>query len=175
MNVRYADPNAPRPYADSYLKTRPKNKIQAAFPFDIELKDADGNVTVSNKLFSKKKATVVAFWLTTCVPCKVELNEYRKKFAEWQQQADFDLFAISIDFPQNHEAFMQMAQRENYPFPTYLDINREFKEILPGELNGSPQVFIFDSVGNIAYHHKRFRLGDEQELFSKILELHFEK
>jgi hypothetical protein len=42
---------------------------------------------------------------------------------------------------------------------------------MPGELNGLPQVFIFDKNGKLAYRHKGFRPGDEVELFEKIKEL----
>ena len=43
--------------------------------------------------------------------------------------------------------------------------------VMPGELNGLPQIFILDEKGNTVYHHKRYIPGDEDELFAKIKEL----
>ena len=51
------------------------------------------------------------------------------------------------------------------------DMNREFRRIMPGELNGLPQTFIIDKNGEIAYHKRKYRAGDEDALFAKIKEL----
>jgi len=143
----------------------------AGFPFQIDLFTPDSTATNSAKVFGKGKITVVAFWLSTCLPCQVELATYNKKYAEWQQQADFQLIAVSIDYPQRFQQMARMARSSGWAFPAYWDRTQAFKEILPGGLNGLPQVFLFDKNGQLVWQHKRYVTGDEEELLAKILEV----
>lgn len=140
----------------------------AAFPFQITLLTPDSTVTSTEKVLAKGKVTVLAFWLSTCLPCQIELAAYTKKYAEWQQQADFQMFAISIDFPQRFPQMAKMAKTSGWPFPAYWDQVQAFKNILPGELNGLPQVFVFDKDGKLVWQHRRYITGDEDELFAQI-------
>jgi peroxiredoxin len=39
---------------------------------------------------------------------------------------------------------------------------------MPGQLNGLPQTFIIDKDGNIVYHKRKYRSGDEDLLFEKV-------
>ena len=39
---------------------------------------------------------------------------------------------------------------------------------MPGNINGLPQVFLYDAEGNIVYHKRKYRSGDEDMLFEKI-------
>lgn len=148
-----------------------KNISTQTFPFKIVLTDPDSLPVSTDTLLKKGRPTVLAFWLTTCAPCKVEFAAYAQRYEEWKKQADFDLVAISIDWPERFKKIPEMARQQNWPFPVYWDGNRAFKNILPGELNGLPQVFIFDKNGRLAWHHKRYLPGDEEDLFAKVLEL----
>ena len=163
----------PKPRPNRVVDTsRPKNEIVQAYPYDINLKTADGKLLNSeNILKSNGKPTVILFWLTTCYPCKIEMAAIEQEYAYWKQQVDFNLYAISTDFQKNFPRFEKMVQESNWPWPSYNDVNREFRKVLPGELNGLPQTFIFDGEGNIAYHKRKYSSGDEQLLFEKIKEI----
>lgn len=138
-------------------------------PKDLTLTTLDSTPVLSTKLWNKSdKPTVLAFWLTTCAPCHAELGAYKSKFAEWQKEADFRLYAISIDFPQRFQKVKSMAREKQYPFEVYWDSARYFKDLLPGNLNGLPQVFLFDATGKLVWQHKRYLPGDEDELFAEI-------
>jgi thiol-disulfide isomerase/thioredoxin len=141
------------------------------FPFNIPLLTPDSTSVNTNDLLKKDKPTVLAFWLTTCMPCHAELASYAQHFADWQKEADFRLLAISIDFPERFPKVKSMAKEKNWPFPVYWDSKRLFKYVLPGELNGLPQVFLYDKNGTLVWHHKRYRAGDEAELFEEIKKL----
>ena len=141
------------------------------FPFQVGLFTPDSTATSSPKVLEKGKITVLAFWLSTCLPCQIELATYSKKYAEWKQQADFQLIAISIDYPQRFQQMARMAQSSGWAFPAYWDSIQAFRDILPGGLNGLPQVFLFDKNGQLVWQHKRYVTGDEQELLAKILEV----
>ncbi len=142
-----------------------------AFPFQVTLFTPDSTDIQSDAVLSKGKVTVLAFWLSTCLPCRIELAAYTAKYAEWQSRADFQLVAISIDFPQRFPQMARAARTSGWAFPAYWDAAQAFKNILPGGLNGLPQVFLFDKNGQLVWQHRRYVTGDEDELFAKILAL----
>jgi cytochrome c biogenesis protein CcmG, thiol:disulfide interchange protein DsbE len=146
--------------------------IDSIFPFDISLRTLDSTLVNSKDVMKlNDKPTVIAFWLTTCFPCLIELDAYVKAYEGWQKEMPFNLVSISTDFPERFAIIGKIAQEKKFPFPTYWDFNREYKEILPGGLNGLPQVFLFDKNGKLIWQHKRYFSGDEKELFAKVKEL----
>ncbi len=160
-----------------YVSTaRGKEQMAQKFPFDIALKSPEGKEINSAELFKKhKEPTVLMFWLTTCYPCKIEIAAVQEKYAQWKKDEKFRLVLISYDFPQNYENFTKRAKEEKWPWEAYHDVNKEFGSVLPGELNGLPQVFVFDKNGEIAYHKRKYSPGDEDILFAKIKEMNEKK
>ena len=146
-----------------------EREVKPIFPYNIDLRDKDGKMINSSKLFKKSKEPVVLlFWLTTCGPCKLELKTISEKFTSWQKQKKFSLYAISTDFPEREQQFVSRVKESNWPFMAYYDFRREFSKVMPGELNGLPQVFVIDNNGKIVYHHRKFIPGDEEALFEAI-------
>jgi len=153
-------------------RARPKTEIQGIYPYDIELKDAASKTVKSDKILAKSnKPTVLLFWLTTCFPCSMEMKAIKEKYADWQKEADFNFYAISTDFESNFPKFITKVEENKWPWETYNDVNREFRQILPGGLNGLPQTFVLDKNGEIAYHKRKYKPGDEDILFAKVKEL----
>lgn len=150
-------------------KARPKDQIEQVYPYDISLKTAEGKEIPSNKVLAKNgKPTVLMFWLTTCTPCRFEMKAIKEKFPQWQEEADFNFYAISTDFERNYEAFVKMVNENGWEWETYNDVNREFRSVMPGELNGLPQTFVLDKDGQIVYHKRKWKPGDEDVMFSKV-------
>lgn len=152
-----------------YPSPRMVSKIDTFFPFDVPLKTPDSTFISSNQIMKKGRVTVMAFWLTTCYPCMIEFQEYTKNWEAWKKEADFDFVAISTDFPKNWKAFV--GKKGAWPWPIVLDYNREFSSFLKGGLNGLPQVFLYDQKGQLAYHHRKFSMGDDKLLFEEIKKL----
>lgn len=155
--------------------TTSRYPVDSIFPYNIPLLDIDSTKEMNSSdvlaLPKKKQPTVIAFWLTTCMPCHRELATYTANYPEWKKQANFRMYAISIDFPHRFREIARIVREKQFPFEVYWDRDRLFRSVMPGELNGLPQVFIFDKDGKLAWRHKGFRPGDEQELFAKIQEL----
>lgn len=152
--------------------SRPKAEIKSVYPYDIALATGSGDTLNSAKVLAENgKPTVLLFWLTTCAPCRKELAAYSSKLKDWKKETDFNLYAISIDFPKNRATFEKMVKENAWPFPAYLDLNREFRLILPGELNGLPQLFVLDSKGQIIHHKRKYVPGDEDQLFAFLKSL----
>ena len=122
----------------------------------------------ADQLLKTGKPTVLAFWLTTCGPCQMELAAYSKQYAEWQKEVDFQLFAISTDFRHNFRRIAVRAKEGGWPFPVWWDADRKFMNVLPGGLNGLPQVFLFDKKGKLVWHHRRYAPGQEALLWEQL-------
>ena len=151
---------------------RPIEEINSTFPFDISLRNEKGEMFNSAEILkSNGKPTVVLFWLTTCFPCRIEMKAIQKEVDAWKAETDFNMVAISTDFEKNHGTFVKMVNENNWSFDAYLDVNREFRKVMPGALNGLPQSFIFDKDGKIAYHSRKYSTGDEHKLYAKVKEL----
>ena len=165
-NIRANRPNVIKSTA------RSTDKINKTFPYDIDLKDANGKVVNSSKLLKNDgKPTVLMFWLTTCYPCKIEMKAIKAKYDQWIGESDFNMVAISTDFMKNEEAFRKMAKENGWKWDVYHDFNREFRHVMPGALNGLPQTFIIDANGEIVYHKRKYSTGDEDILYAKVKEL----
>jgi len=152
-------------------KSRPASEIDMNFPYDVTLMDADGNKVNSKEILGNGKPTAVLFWLTTCGPCKMKFSAIDKKYAKWKEETDFNMVAISVDWPKNTQKFRDMVKEKDWPWPVYHDFGMEFKKIMPGNLNGLPQEFLFDKNGELVYHKKRYTMGAEDILYRKIQEL----
>ncbi|MFM2269147.1 MAG: hypothetical protein RL757_2588 [Bacteroidota bacterium] len=164
-----ADSTSPQGY---YVETfRPPHTIKATFPFDIDLQDSAGRTTNSSKLLQNdgKTTTVLLFWLTTCGPCRMEMEAFEKNMEAWKNEVpNFRIVAISIDFSDNIPAFQRRVREAKWHFEAYHDRNREFQWVMPGNLNGLPQLFIYDKTGKVVFYKRRYIPGDEKEIFEKI-------
>ncbi len=162
------------PPRSNYIKdtSRPVKQINTSFPFDIPMTHSNRkNVNSENILAKNGKPTILLFWLTTCYPCRMELNAIKKIYPQWKEEADFNFVVISTDFQKNYENFVGRVEKENWAWDTFHDTHREFRKVLPGALNGLPQTFVFDKNGEIAYHKRKYSSGDEHKLFDVVKEL----
>lgn len=151
---------------------RQAESINSVYPYDISLRSASNDTLNTATLFAKNdRPTILLFWLTTCAPCRKEMAAISKKYSAWQAEKDFNMYAVSIDWPRNVARFEEMVEKNNWPFPAYHDINREFGKIMPGKLNGLPQVFVLDTNGEIVHHKRKYLPGDEDKLFALVKDL----
>lgn len=148
---------------------RPADKINASYPYDIPIRTISGDTVTSDVVLpSLGKPILLLFWLTTCYPCRMELETILKAWPQWKESLNFEMVAISTDFPKNYPAVAQRVTEQNWPWHSFIDLNREFGRILPGGLNGLPQTFILNDKGEIVYHKRKFRPGDEVEIYNML-------
>jgi cytochrome c biogenesis protein CcmG, thiol:disulfide interchange protein DsbE len=169
LKASVADSTAPTPRYFTET-SRQAELIQKTFPFDIDLRDTAGIVKNSNILLKNAtgKPTILLFWLTTCFPCRMELEAINNAYPTWKKEVDFRMIAISTDFSDRYPQFIERVRKGKWLFEAYHDTNREFRYVMPGELNGLPQLFVLDAAGNVTYHKRRYRPGDENELFEHL-------
>ncbi len=143
-----------------------------AFPFKITLFRPDSTETTSTAVLNKEnKATLLAFWLTTCMPCATELDAYTQHYETWKKEHGLEIIAVSMDFSEKFRRIEERLAQKKYPFPVYWDPTRAFKYILPGALNGYPQIFLFDQKGQLVWRKKGYMPGDEQKMIEQVQRL----
>ncbi len=171
QQVAKRDTNIPKTPRHSYIidQARPKDQIDQKFPFDIDMKTIAGDVKKSSEIIgSENKPTIMLFWLTTCYPCRMELDAIDKVYDSWQEETDFNMVVVSTDFQKNFGNFVDRVEEEKWKWTTYHDMRREFRHVMPGGLNGLPQVFVFNSKGEIVYHKRKYYSGDELKLYEAV-------
>lgn len=157
--------------ARSVAPTNSGPRDPSEFPFEVPLKDPFNKTFVSSEILPKTdKPTVVLFWLTTCKPCARELVAVQQNFEAWQSQVPFHLVALSEDHINNYQDFVDRVKKEQWPFEAFMDIERRFQNLLPGNLNGLPQTFIYDKHGKLTWKKRGFLPGDETQYLEKIKE-----
>lgn len=135
-----------------------------------QIKDVNsGKKMAFNETFEKGKVTVVSFWATWCVPCKKEINNIRKKMADWKKEADFNYATVSIDESRAEGMVRSYAKSQGWDFPYYQDPNSDLKRSL--NFQNVPFTIIVDKNGKVVFMHTGYEEGGENEVFAKVKEL----
>jgi thiol-disulfide isomerase/thioredoxin len=128
--------------------------------------DIPGN----RRLFSqiKGKIIVVNFWATWCVPCKVEMPEFVKAYADYRNRGIE--FIGAANEPRSAKAkvreFMQGMQIQ---FPVWLEASEDHMKAL-GVGPGLPATVIVDAQGRVAARVAGVTDGAQlRELLDRIL------
>ena len=118
----------------------------AAAKFDFVLKD-EHNVPVKMADY-KGKVVIVNFWATWCGPCKVEIPDFVRLYAEYKDKG-LVIVGISIDdSPEQLQAFMK-EYKMNYPVLQMTpDVETAF-----GPFYGYPTSFFIARDGTICVKH----------------------
>jgi thiol-disulfide isomerase/thioredoxin len=150
-------------------KSRPASQICPDFPYDIPLKTLNGDTVLSSEALNNNgRPMVLAFWLTTCLPCRIEMKNIAPYYEDWIEETGVRIAFISTDFEHNAHKIAKFIKEEGYPFEVYHDMHREFRQMLPGGLNGLPQSFLISAEGEILYHKRKYSSGDEFRLYEAM-------
>lgn len=135
---------------------------------DVKVENQKGE-SVSTKSLLGEKPLVILFWSTTCKPCIMELKAINEQLEEWQEDADFDIVAVSIDDSRSSSKAKAMASGFGWGFTCLFDKNQELKRAMNVSL--IPQSYIIDTKGDIVWSHSGYTPGSEQNILEKIKEL----
>ena len=134
----------------------------------VSVENATGE-TISTKSLITGKPFILSFWGVTCKPCITELNTLNEVMEEWREEVDFDIVAVSIDDSRFTSRARSMAEGYGWEFTCVFDKNQDLKRAMNVSL--TPQTFIIDSKGNVAYAHSGYTPGSELQLLKKLKEL----
>ncbi|MFS0782127.1 TlpA family protein disulfide reductase [Bacillus sp. 1P06AnD] len=111
---------------------------------NFTLKNLDGKEVQLSSL--KGKNVIINFWATWCPPCKEEMPDLQKFYAEYGQNVE--LLAINNDPYNDVKGF---AGSYGITFPVLLEDKTHVSETY--EIIAFPSTYFIDKKGNIAYKH----------------------
>ncbi|MBR2351919.1 MAG: TlpA family protein disulfide reductase [Alistipes sp.] len=135
---------------------------------DVKVENAQGKI-VSVRSIANGKPMIISYWSIACKPCIQELNAINDALAEWREEADLEVVAVSTDDARLKATAKAIATSRGWEFICLFDENQELKRAMNVSL--TPQSFVVDGEGNIIFSHSGYTPGSEQLLFDKIVEL----
>ncbi len=135
---------------------------------NVNIKTLEGTEINLSEIDTDEKPVVLAFWATWCIPCMEELSAINEKMIDWQDEIDFDFYAVSTDDARSTKKVKLLVNAKAWDFNVLLDSNQSVKRNL--NVNNIPNTFVFYK-GEVAYTHVGYALGEEDELFSQLKEL----
>lgn len=136
---------------------------------DVDVKTLDGQTVNIQDLVGNEKITVISFWATWCSPCKKELDAINEVYADWQEEYNVELLAITIDDARSLAKVPAMVESKGWEYTVLSDAKQDLKRAL--NFQTVPQTFLIDQNGEIVYTHNGYNPGDEFELEDKIIAL----
>lgn len=127
----------------------------------FKLTGDDGQEYDFAKLAEGKKYVLLDFWASWCGPCRRELPNVKKAYAEFKDKG-FEVVSISID--QKEEDWRKALKEEQLQWPNFRDnaVADQFK------VKAVPTVYLCDANGNIVAANEECR---GEALAAKLKEL----
>ena len=134
----------------------------------IKVKSLDGKMIEIGDVQKEGMPMVINFWATWCKPCVKELNAINDIYPDWEEEANFQFVAVSIDDSRSQHNVAPFVKGRNWEYEVYLDTNSELKRAL--NVVNVPHTFLYDKEGKLVWQHSGYTVGDEDVLFEKILQ-----
>ncbi len=136
---------------------------------NINIKDLKNKtVNVSSDFTEKDKIYVFSFWATWCVPCIRELEAIKEHYADWSEELNMELIAISTDDSRTQKRVRPLVNGKNWPYKILLDENQELKRALA--IVNIPYTVIVKNK-EIKHIVNGYSQGAEMELYETLKEL----
>jgi peroxiredoxin len=133
----------------------------------LKLKSLDGTIVSTENLAEKDEVLVISLWATWCVPCINELDAIQENYADWQEETNFKVIAISIDNARTSSRVKPLVNGKEWDYEILLDANQDFKRAV--NANTVPHVLIVKN-NKILYSHVGYTPGAEIDLYEKVKE-----
>lgn len=133
------------------------------------VKTIDGTEINIADYTGKGKIQIVSMWATWCGPCRMELNELDKVYAEWQDKYDVEIIAVTTDSRRGVVAAKKMFEDKGWNFTFMHDHKGELSRKL--KITGIPYSMVIDQKGEVVAKNKGFSPKYVDNLEKKIKKL----
>lgn len=123
---------------------------------NYSLKDKDGKSFDTKNIISGKKYVLIDFWASWCAPCRKEIPNLKKAYADFSGKG-FEILSVSIDKKQ--DAWIKALDQENMNWPNLLDNGDLSKEF---NVKTIPATFLVDGNGVVIAENLRGSALDEK-------------
>ncbi len=133
---------------------------------DLPLEDTNGKRIYLSDVVGRKRAVVMTFWATWCMPCRQELSVLQALYDN-HRDGGLEILAISLDGPETMSRVRPFIKQNGYRFPVLLD--RESRAVaLYNPKRQAPMLHIFDADGRIVYSHGTYQPAQAPLLRRKV-------
>lgn len=139
---------------------------QDALP-NIDVTTLNGESIAITEATQSDGPVVISLWATWCVPCLKELDAISEVYADWEDDTNVKLFAISVDDSRTVKRVKPLINGKGWDYTILLDTNNDLKRAL-GAATVPLTLLVKD--GKIVYRHSGYTPGSENELYEKIKE-----
>lgn len=136
---------------------------------NIVLTDLNGQKVDLSSYSENGKITVISFWATWCTPCKKELNNIAELYADWQEDFNAEVVAISIDDARNRAKVKPYVDGVGWEYDVLLDVNGDTKRAF--SYQSVPFTVVVNKDGEIVDMHTGYVEGNEYLLEEKLEKL----
>lgn len=133
---------------------------------NLSLKSLDNkSFNIKSDFFEKDKVYVYIFWATWCAPCIQELDAINDVYADWKNDLNMEIIAVSIDDARTGKRVKPMVNGRSWEYTILLDTNQDLKRSLS---IANPPYTIVVKNGKIVSEQAGHAPGSENEFFQKL-------
>ena len=115
---------------------------------DFTMLDREGNTLTLFDLIENGKPIVLNFWASWCPPCREEMPDFDKVYAEIGDEVQFIMLNLADGNRETIESATKFVDDHGYNFPVYFDV--EFSGASAYAVRSIPTTVLIDIDGNIA-------------------------
>jgi len=112
---------------------------------DFTVYDSKGKAVKLSDL--KGKPVIVNFWASWCPPCKGEMPDFNKVYAEAGNEVQFMMVDLVDDERETQEKGAQYVKSQGFSFPVYFDNKQDAANVY--EISSIPSTVLIDKNGII--------------------------
>ena len=132
---------------------------------ETSIKTLKGETTSLKDFTSKNDLVIVSLWATWCVPCKNELDAISDVYADWQDETNVELVAVSVDDSRTVNRVKPLINGKDWDFTILLDTNNDLKRALN---TATVPLTLIIKDGKIVYRHSGYTPGAEDALYEEL-------
>jgi thiol-disulfide isomerase/thioredoxin len=126
---------------------------------EFSITNEKGESIPFSKFAEEKKFVYIDFWASWCAPCRKEIPNLKKIYAEYASKG-FEIISISID--SDKKAWEEALKKEQMPWHNFLDADKSLRILF--NVKAVPSCFLVDATGKIILEtHKSEELRQKLE------------